>query len=182
MNTSARLKFYGTVAFSIMTVVAVATAIGSTRTGNSAGTALTNIAKSVTLIAAPTQPERFAGVGAVISPVTADATPALSEVAALSTLNTANFALSLKGTKSPSFISLVMYENQFGQMNAGQPDTPSVPSQLAWFAEYDNVPSTRSLPLNHPIGQSSNVICKVYVAISAASGDSLDGFSVCTPA
>lgn len=136
---------------------------------------------AVKLVSAPDQPISFEGVGALVGPVLGVSQPDVSEGDALVFLEGDKYATSLTGTPTlPDAISLVTYENQFGQTNGDGPDAPSVPRQLAWFAEFDGIHSTANLPLGHPKDENPNVVCTLYIAVSAlGKPTSLDGFSFC---
>lgn len=60
----------------------------------------------------------------------------------------------------------------------GPRETPSVPGQLAWFAEYDKVPHFISIPatLHHtgPVPVSNSWVA--VVVVSATTGKVLDDF------
>jgi hypothetical protein len=185
------------VSTSVVVVVIGVLSVGIPNFGTGSGRARASVAGgqsvpasgSPVLVAAPSATKYFDGLGALVGPLPQGASPALSESDALNTLASSDFDKSLTKTaltsgapRSPATISLVKYENEFGATQAVGPDTPSVPAQLAWFAEYDNVPGWRSLPLTHPAGETRAETCTVYVVLSAMTGQDLDGFSDCVPA
>jgi hypothetical protein len=64
--------------------------------------------------------------------------------------------------------------------------TPSVPKQLAWVAEYDNIPIS-TLAFSHP-GMKTTAApppgemvesCTMVIALSAVTGANLDEFDYC---
>lgn len=135
--------------------------------GSPSPTATTRLAVPSLAITAP---QDFPGVGASVKPAPSGAVAPLSQVAVLAILQTNDLVKTTTDkTATPNALSLVLYTNRFGDIQSAQPDIPSVPLQLAWFAEYDGVPGVRHLPVGAPSDQSSQGICKVFVAISGSS-------------
>lgn len=141
-------------------------------------------ASAVRRVDAPLHPVSYDGVGAIVSAPPRDAKPVFTQSDVVKMLSGDNFQQTVSGGSSPSTISLVMYENAFGLTHPGKPDTPSVPNQLAWL-----VTSNGALMVQAAAGpvQTRNVttgpprrsVCTSYVAVSAITGENLDGFSMC---
>ncbi len=145
----------------------------------------------------PTVMPDISGVGAIISAPPVDYVAIVSEAEALTYLSESNLVqtLSARDVVPPSNLRLVTYANLFGQTNSGAPDTPSVPAQPAWLAQYDNVtpphqngggagrpaPSSGAPAVTYSTAAPDpNYSCRLYVAISASTGSALDSFDYCT--
>ncbi|GGM15865.1 hypothetical protein [Nakamurella endophytica] len=88
--------------------------------------------------------------------------------------------------QEPTSVSLVMYENAFGKQEEDGSETPSVPRQLVWLAEYDKV---KTDGISVPAGRTASTTatstsptysCNLFLAFSASSGQQLDGFQYCS--
>jgi hypothetical protein len=75
---------------------------------------------------------------------------------------------------------LVEYENLLGATSGAGSMTPSVPRQLAWFVEYDNVKHYITMPFNlSRKGSSGGVTSNLWVdvvVVSARTGAVIDAF------
>lgn len=121
----------------------------------------------------------FAGVGAIAWPAAQDAQPSVSQQQVIATLETTNAAPQGLEGLAPSSIRLVEYENVLGANSVNGSETPSVPKQLAWFAEYDNVKHAISLPGGVRGAGTSAVTSNPWIAVvvvSATTGTVLDAF------
>ena len=79
----------------------------------------------------------------------------------------------------PSSVRLVSYENQLGRPSPRGGMIPSVPRQLAWFVEYDNVKHAISVPATFHGKWHSAVTSNPWVSIvviSARTGAVIDAF------
>ena len=126
--------------------------------------------------------QTVSGVGAVISPPPLDANPVVSQKAASDAFATNPVVNKLVGPmKTPKSVRLATYENKFGETHPDAPDTPSVPAQLAWVAEFV-FPDTGPVsgPADGPTAlPPPGPVCTLTVAISALTAASLDSFDIC---
>jgi hypothetical protein len=128
----------------------------------------------------------YSGVGALVWPAPRGARPSFSRQQALTALEKAGIAPEPLGVNGrvPSSLRLVEYENQFGARSPDGREIPSVPRQLAWFAEYDNLPpGVISVPVTLHTTSTLPAERRPWVAIavvSATTGKILDGFSYST--
>lgn len=130
-----------------------------------------------------TETHEISGVGAVIGPPQSDQAPTVSEEAILAALASDQIVVNVAGTeKKLVSLKLATYENRFGEQHTDGSETPSVPAQLAWVAEYE-FPDHG--PISGPAGRPSTPppagsTCTLTVAMSATTGDNLDSFDFCS--
>jgi hypothetical protein len=120
----------------------------------------------------------YPAVGAVVWPAPRGALASFSQVRTVRTLMTT--AIAPQGVMGlvPSSVRLVSYENRLGKMSRGVM-IPSVPRQLAWFVEYDNVRHAISVPARLGRAAHSTMTSNLWVAvvvISARTGAVIDAF------
>lgn len=146
------------------------------------GSTLASSSSQSTTFEVATDTQSVSGVGAVISPPPVGAKPVVSQQAALDALASDPIVEKIVDSgKAPKSIRLATYENKFGETHADSTDTPSVPAQLAWVAEFvypDLGPI--SGPANGPnLPPPAGSICTLTVAISASTATPLDSFDFC---
>ena len=121
----------------------------------------------------------FDGVGARVEPVDPSVVPVIPASQATDAASKNDLVRAILRDLPPTQVLLVHYENQFGTEQADGTEVPSVPRQLAWLAEYDDVHSS---VMSGPAGAIVNPkdwTCTYYVAVSASSAAVLDVFDLC---
>lgn len=119
----------------------------------------------------------YPAVGAVVWAAPQGARASISQAKVLLSLKMADATPQKLNGLKPSSIRLVSYENQLGKKSLRGGMIPSVPRQLAWLVEYDNVKHAISLPakFNGRSAMTSNPWVAVVV-ISAKTGAVIDAF------
>jgi hypothetical protein len=178
----------------VVVVVASAVALisGQNRSSIGSGQSTSTLTGSESASLPPSDPPATmpdaGGVGATIAAAPRDANPTINEQDALSDLAASDLVKTLNGsTVEPSNLRLVLYANLFGTVHDGGTDTPSVPQQLAWLGQYNNFAAPVNGGAAGPSQESSSVAprsdpnysCRLYVAVSAATGSVLDSFDFC---
>jgi len=128
------------------------------------------------------QTQTFSGVGALVEPADASVSPAISATQATVLLTKDGLVQQLIDGLTPAKMLLVWYRNRFGTQLPNGGESPSVPKQLAWFAEYENVKVDGG---SRPMQSTTPPVrwnCTYYVAVGATNGKILDAFDFCRPA
>ena len=128
------------------------------------------------------QTQSFSGVGALVEPADTSVSTPISDSQATVLLANDDFVQQLIDGLTPAKLSLVWYQNQFGTQLPNGSESPSVPKQLAWFAEYENVKVGGGSRPMHSTTPPVTWNCAYYVAVSATNGKILDAFDFCQPA
>lgn len=131
-------------------------------------------------VANPDGSVSYPAVGAQVWPAKPGVRPSVAQAEVLRALDVAGVApQGLRGVK-PTSMRLVEYENLLGTTSRAGSMTPSVPRQLAWFVEYDNVKNAISVPVNLSRKGSSRLATSNLwvdvVVVSARTGAVIDAF------